>query len=546
MLEYLYFSVLDDGSRFEFVSLDTLTNPLDFADAIDELRSEHRSVAIERSLNETEVYGCFGCVNDVARFKNVVAREAYDLDETLGRLALSEGLEPIAQEEYNEYGAVIKNACIEVLKNRSIDSNLSICHREDDESGFAFLLITSGEAFSTKKKCQIALSQYADRWLNQQEPFLLKHQVLTNSFMLDGLRGKRIIAPHFNVVGDCWELLLEGARRFPLKGSLLYLGEQTDSSVTGNWAEPEVEMIVLNPAYGFGILFEPFGAIEKWLKSLLYCCALSFYSRGWSVSEAKGIYLVLLKELKRRFPYEEVPPIIDDQTFIAAFLEFARRCADSLRGIEESSLTMRFAKEMPCCTYQLKRVAEIIGPILSQKSLGLNTRVMFDPVKYSTLLEGCNAPTNHDKGMALEDLAAYLLDTLSSWKLAGRRVRADDCEIDLCYVNVSLCQKDWDLGSMLLVECKNRVEITGVSVLRNLSFVMDAKGAKTGVIISLSGFTKVVKEQVLRLAMQGKIIILLDADDLMEIADGLSPEECLFGKRDALLEEIEDDFGLLV
>ena len=207
---------------------------------------------------------------------------------------------------------------------------------------------------------------------------------------------------------------------------------------------------------------------------------------------------------------------------------------------------MRFAKEMPCCTYQLKRVAEIIGPILSQKSLGLNTRVMFDPVKYSTLLEGCNAPTNHDKGMALEDLAAYLLDTLSSWKLAGRRVRADDCEIDLCYVNVSLCQKDWDLGSMLLVECKNRVEITGVSVLRNLSFVMDAKGAKTGVIISLSGFTKVVKEQVLRLAMQGKIIILLDADDLMEIADGLSPEECLFGKRDALLEEIEDDFGLLV
>lgn len=546
MLEYLYFSVLDNGSRFEFVSLDTLTNPLDFADAIDKLRSEHRSVAIERSLNETEVYGCFGCINDVAIFKDVVTREAYDLHEALGQSALSEGVEPIVQTEYNKYGSAIKNACIEILRNRSIDSNLSICHREDNESEFAFLLITSGEVFPTKEKCQIALNQYADQWLHQQEPFLLKHQVLTNSFMLDGLRGKRIIAPHFNAASDCWELLLEGARRFSLKDSPLYLGEQTDSSVTGNWTEPEVEMILLNPAYGFGIMFQPFEAIENWLKSLLYCCALSFYSKGWNVSETKKVYLALLEELKRRFPYEEVPPIVDEQTFITAFLESARRCADSLRGIEESSLTMRFAKEMPYCAYQLKKVAEIVESILPQKSLGLDTGIVFDQEKYCSLMEGCNASTSHDKGMALEDLAAYLLDTLSGWKLAGRRVRADDCEIDLCYVNASLRQKDWDLGSMLLVECKNRVEITGISVLRNLSFVMDAKGAKTGVIISLSGFTKVVREQVLRLAMQDKKIILIDADDLMEIAGGLSPEECLFGKRDVLLEEIEDDFGLLV
>lgn len=167
-----------------------------------------------------------------------------------------------------------------------------------------------------------------------------------------------------------------------------------------------------------------------------------------------------------------------------------------------------------------------------------------DRKKFSELLNECSTGSAAQKGRALEDATAYMLEALPDWCLAGRRVKADDCEIDLCYVNRSFSQKAWNLGCMLLVECKNRAGQTGVSLLRNLSFVMDAKGAKAGLIVSASGFTKVVQAQVQRLALQGKIIFLIDGPRLKSIADGMNPNAVFSEQYNSLMSLIEDDFGL--
>ncbi len=327
-----------------------------------------------------------------------------------------------------------------------------------------------------------------------------------------------------------------------LQDEVFYLGERSDSSVLGVWCEPDVEAILLNSAYGFGIGFAPYEAVEPWFKALLYWCAISFFLVPWSEQELHDAYRALLEELQRRFPYESFPPILEEDEAVATVLEMARRYAESLRGIEESALTASFAKEMSSETYQLRHVAHLIDDALLP---GIEPGRSFDRKRFRILLEKCDAPTNDEKGRALEDLAGFLFDSLTDWVLAGRRIHADDCEIDLCYVNASLSQRDWDLGCLLLIECKNRKSPAGIPVLRNLSFVMDAKGARSGVIISMSGFTKVLREQVSRLAAQGKAIILLDGNDLEEIENGLSPEDCIFSKYNALMGSIEDDFAQL-
>lgn len=81
----------------------------------------------------------------------------------------------------------------------------------------------------------------------------------------------------------------------------------------------------------------------------------------------------------------------------------------------------------------------------------------------------------------------------------------------------------------------------GVSVLRNLSFIMDAKGCRTGLIISTSGFSKVVIEQTARLAYQEKYVLLIDGDDLDTIAAGMHPSDLVNAKYHAMQKEVEDD-----
>lgn len=534
MVELLYLSVLDDGARFEFVSLDTLTHPLDFLQSIEDLREDHQRIAEDEGINRTEVFGCFGAADEVKAFEDDILDEAYSFR-----------MHPeIRYESSGEDESFIQSACAHILRTQSSESMAASYHHIDEESSFALMLLAASASFPSGGHCRVALEEFADAWLQQECPDLVGHQALTLGLTLNGVSGKRIIAPHFDPSLHQWELLLSGARRLALQGKPLYLGEQSDSSLVGAWTEPDIDSILLNPAYGFGVLFSSFEVIEDWLKALLYQCALSCYAQEWTEHDACVAYHALLSELKSRFPYEHVPPLMEEEEFIATFLELARRRAKALRGIEESVLTSRFAAEMPSRAYQLKVVSRLVRSALPEIP-GLSTSgVAFDVDHYRELLRMCNASAGHAKGMALEDLAAYLLNDLSGWMLAGRRVRADDCEIDLCYVNASLRQKDWDMGCMLLVECKNRSNVAGVSVLRNLAFVMDAKGARSGIIISTSGFTKVVKEQVSRLAMQGRIIILLDGDDLAAIADGLSPEECIFNKKDALMEGVEDDFGL--
>ncbi len=548
-MELLYISVLDDGVEFEFIPKDTLSHPLDFLERIAELRDEHASIAAASDLNVTEVYGFFGHEDDVDRFKDSLLRRSFgfsmdsairgDFDDDSANSSPSHTI------DYDESFELFLDLCVPIARAMTPWSKASYLQIYDDEAKFKLFVMSSGDGLPGKDECLIALEQFADAWIDQEEPVLFKRQVLTTSFLLNPLRGKRIVAPFFNPIEHEWELLLEGARRISLAEGALPISQQTDSSVVGRWTEVDIEQIVSNPANSYGVDILPHEIADEWFNALLYCCAISVYVRKWSLEEARNVYRGCLAMLQERLPCEASETAVDEDTFLQAFLASAERAASSLRGIEESSLTRRFALEMPSRVYQLNAIAPILHQNLPN---GLTMPIKaqsFSHERFRELLTICKTSTVSDKGIALENLAAYMLSAVEGWLLAGRRVKADDCEIDLCFVNASLDQSAWDMGAILLAECKNRLEITGVSVLRNLSFVMDAKGCKTGLIISMSGFSKVAIEQSTRLACQGKSILMIDGSDLNAIANGVHPSDLMNRKFYTLQKEVEDDLGLL-
>ena len=535
-MELLYITVLDDGTSFEFVSKDTLSHPIDFIEHVTEMRDEHASIATANNLNRTEVYGFFGHEEDVDICKTVLFEKAFGF-------SISDFSDHVLEQD-ESFGFFL-DACAPLVREMTPQSNASYLQIHDDEAQFKLLMMTAGNAFPGKDECRLALEQFADAWIEQEAPVIFKRQVFTNAFLLNPLRGKRIIAPFFNPNDHEWELLLEGARRIRLNSDDYLIGQHPYSSVVGRWTEVDIEQILLTPAYGYGIHILPYPIAEEWVNALLYCCAISIYVRKWSLEEARSVYRSCLEMLKERLPYKTSDAIVDEDTFLQAFLQSAERTALSLRGIEESSLTRRFALEMPSRVYQLKTLMPILRQSLPSELAPPFKARDFDRQEFRALLASCEAPTASDKGMALENLAACMLGAVEGWLLAGRRVKADDCEIDLCFVNASLDQSAWDMGTILLVECKNRVEVSGVSVLRNLSFIMDAKGCRTGLIISMSGFSKVVIEQSARLACQEKYVLLIDGDDLDAVAAGMHPSDLVNAKYRALQKEVDDDLGLL-
>ena len=544
-MELLYLAVLDDGTNFEFISKDTLTHPLDFLEHIAELHDEQLSIAASKDLNFTEVYGFFGFEEEVDTFKNTLLEKSFGF--SINATIHDETMDGITDHlvDYDESFDAFLNLCAPIARAMTPWSKAGYLQVYDDEEQFKLLIMTEGDAFPGKKECSIALEQFADAWIEQEEPVVFKRQVLTKSFLLNPLRGKRIIAPFFNPNDHEWELLLEGARRIRLNGEDLSDSQQTDSSIVGRWTEVDIERILMQPAYGYGVHILPYSIADEWINALLYCCAISVYIRKWTLEETRTVFHSVLAMLKKRFPFETSEALVEEDIFLGAFLKSAERTALSLRGIEESSLTRRFALEMPYRVYQLNALMPVLRQCLPKDlTLPLEART-FSRETFRDLLSSCKASTASDKGIALENLAAYMLSAVEGWQLAGRRVKADDCEIDLCFVNASLNQSAWDMGTILLIECKNRVEVTGVSVLRNLSFVMDAKGCKTGLIISMSGFSKVAAEQSKRLTCQGKSILLIDGNDLNALAASIHPSELMNDKYHALQEEVEDDIGLL-
>lgn len=137
-----------------------------------------------------------------------------------------------------------------------------------------------------------------------------------------------------------------------------------------------------------------------------------------------------------------------------------------------------------------------------------------------------NARTNVAKKRSLEDLAEYLLNGIRGLEVVSRNPRGPSEEVDLIVANESKNEFFRRLGNPLLVECRHRRKPATSKDIRDFSGKMGSMAIKTGFLFSLKGITgdKYDAQSALRDAKkEGKDIVMLDMNDLLQISQGANP-----------------------
>jgi hypothetical protein len=126
-----------------------------------------------------------------------------------------------------------------------------------------------------------------------------------------------------------------------------------------------------------------------------------------------------------------------------------------------------------------------------------------------------------EKGRALENLMEIVFSSISGLEVIEKRVITQDEEIDL-HIKNSVVGTFWTslTSPSFFAECKNWSGKVGAAEVRDfeMKIINHIKLVKVGFFISFNGFTKEVDNALRRASREDHHIVLIDSDDLFELA----------------------------
>lgn len=144
------------------------------------------------------------------------------------------------------------------------------------------------------------------------------------------------------------------------------------------------------------------------------------------------------------------------------------------------------------------------------------------------------AKTNHEKKLTYEYLAIFLIGSIEGFTLIGHDQRGASEEVDLWVANESESAFWQRMGNPFMVECKNWDKPVGATEIRNLSAIMGTKNVQFALYMCKNGITGSLGRdavgEIHNAFKEGKYILVLDQTDLLEVADGVHPEEKIKAK----------------
>lgn len=159
----------------------------------------------------------------------------------------------------------------------------------------------------------------------------------------------------------------------------------------------------------------------------------------------------------------------------------------------------------------------ILEEIYEKEITDLSNRLEFNFSYFKKFINNLPSSTNYAKGKALEDLVAYFFSCINEFKITGRNIRNFTEEIDLCLCNCSNNALFWELGPIVLVECKNQHEKINVKTIRNLSSIMEVKGISTTILVTASVLTKPAIGEIEKAKLTNKNIIVIYLNELLSL-----------------------------
>lgn len=362
-------------------------------------------------------------------------------------------------------------------------------------------------------------------WLEREQPALCGKQLMTQSFFLRDLVGRKVIAALPDEETGLWRLIFDG-------GHQLYIGEQVRYTKPtlhpddlGAFCVSNVQSILFNPIYAYGTWFQPDDICEEWHKVFLYLCAVS--DVAWDQASIRQVYERFLDFLAQNICHvTEAPPLIPRETYHLTLLKHIAQFRRFLQGEDEPVLSKDLLQTLNSRYVYLPYLWTLIEPASSCRLF--SSEVLQEKVEQAL----CEAKT-YSKGVMWEDVAAYVLAHIAGWKITGRRIRAGAQEIDLSVAALSLDDALWQLGAYVLVECKNWDSHVDIRQIRNIAHISSMKGNKTAILFASNGITADAQKEIQRLATSDLHILCITASDLKNLR---SADDC----RNLILERWDE------
>lgn len=379
-------------------------------------------------------------------------------------------------------------------------------------------------------------------WRDREQPALKGYQCLHRSFILQNMISRKVLATIPDIEGN-WGLVLEGGLFLPLVNDFEAGLCKLNSSHINQWTIGEVEEILFNPVYAFGYYYQHIDLVCEWFYVFLY---------GLATTDENRLATVDLEILYRGFcdyigkhicPYILIKnALIEVNQFVIVLKTKLDDIREYLKGREETGISKNIFLMMRNRHAYLPAVHQFIHKKCGFDIVNTSRSVALDYGYWKNKLDHLTKATSSDeKGKILESLAQYFLSTILGLKVTGVRAKKGRAEVDIFCCNISYDSYLWKLGSLILIECKNRKNKVEVSDIRNLVPTMEAKGIHGAMIFSRVGFSSIAIEEIKHQLFGGKMIIPICLKELEEVGYEKSTYDLLREKIDHFEEIIEND-----
>ncbi|WP_162991242.1 restriction endonuclease [Biomaibacter acetigenes] len=425
-----------------------------------------------------------------------------------------------------------------LVKDKKIKCPQRLMFEKDDA---VILVLYGSKSYHSKEESLI--ESIINLWIDREQPHLKGYQCFTRSFILKSFIGRKILSALPDNEMGYWTLLLEGGWILPIDNSFEKFIRKVDSSYLGQWSIGEVEDIINNPVYSYGYLFEQQELFVEWQYVLLYALAtLPITEFEYPIIEKLyvdfcefiAMYISPCVEVKDR--------IIEKEKQLTVFMKSIFQIRSYLAGEEETGISKNVIFLLRSRYAYLPSIYRLLSKYYQKKVKERLNTVHFKEKKFRKLLNGVMSSSDtYNKGIKLEELADYFFRTIPGLIITGRRARKEREEVDLYCSNVSYESILWELGPLILVECKNKKRKVKVSEIRNLIPIMDSKGIKSAVVFSSSGFTKTALKEIEYQYFGGKYIIPFDMADIKCLTKSFTPFDLLVSKVEKMGKKYAND-----
>lgn len=182
-------------------------------------------------------------------------------------------------------------------------------------------------------------------WMEREKPCLYGQQLIIRSFLLRDCVGRKVVACIPQMQTGTWSLVFEGGYQFSMESEISYIKETIHPNELGGFCSSNLQTIIMNPIYAYGIWLHPNGLCEEWHKVFLYLCAVS--ECAWDTQNISTVYKKFFEFLQDCIcETMHAEPIISKEEYHNALLCYIQKFRTFLKGEDEPVISKELHQTM--------------------------------------------------------------------------------------------------------------------------------------------------------------------------------------------------------